>query len=173
MNAFDRAIVKTVGAEGDYSNRANDRGGKTRFGITEARARASGYTGDMRDLPYSTAVEIYRTGYWNVLRLDDIARLSEPIALELFDTGVNMGVGTAAQFLQRSLNSFNRQGVDYADMVADGVLGPMTLTALKSYLYRRGVEGEHVLLKALNSLQGARYIGIAEADRTQEDNAYG
>lgn len=34
------------------------RGGETNYGITVATARAYGYTGPMRDLPYSTAQNI-------------------------------------------------------------------------------------------------------------------
>jgi hypothetical protein len=33
--------------------------------------------------------------------------------------------------------------------------------------------GETTMLIALNALQGARYIGIAEADKTQETFLYG
>lgn len=173
MTYFDTAIRSVLGIEGDYSNRANDRGGKTRFGITEAVARANGYMGSMESLPLETAETIYKRQYWDTLRLDDVAAVWPNVAFELFDTGVNCGIGTSGMFLQRALNAFNRQGHDYPDVVADGVMGPMTISALKAFAYRRGSEGEVVMLRALNALQGARYIGIAEADHEQEENAFG
>jgi lysozyme family protein len=114
VSGFDSAFEKVVAVEGDYSNNATDHGGATKYGITERVARANGYDGQMQELPYSTAKAIYKRQYWDVLRLDDIAKLSFLIACELFDTSVNMGVGTAGTFLQRALNVLNRRGKDYA-----------------------------------------------------------
>ena len=70
--AFDQALQHTVSLEGGYSNHAADRGGATDYGITEAVARENGYTGSMKDLPLSTAKEIYERRYWKPLHLDDI-----------------------------------------------------------------------------------------------------
>lgn len=173
MGAFERAFAKVVGVEGGYSDHKDDRGGKTKYGITEAVARAEGYEGSMYLLPLETAQAIYRKRYWNVLKLDAIAALSEPIADELFDTGVNMGTGTAGTFLQRALNSLNRQATDYADLVVDGAVGEKTVTAFRLYLARRGKEGEKVLLLALNSLQGTRYIEISESRQANESFTFG
>ncbi|KAF9577256.1 hypothetical protein BGW38_007656, partial [Lunasporangiospora selenospora] len=97
------------------SDQAADRGGATKYGITEAVARENGYTGPITELPLSKAKEIYQERYWRPLRLEAISEISQPIALELFDTGVNMGISTAAKFLQRALNVFNRQQADYHD----------------------------------------------------------
>ena len=48
-----------------------------------------------------------------------------------------------------------------------------TVAALTAYMQKRGVEGEGVLLKALNSLQGAYYIALAEKRETDESFEYG
>lgn len=173
MNPFDRAFRHTVGIEGDYSDDPSDSGGKTRFGITESVARAFGYTGDMRELPFDMAKQIYRLNYWQLLKLDDVAWFSEPIAFELFDTAVNCSQSFAARSLQRALNALNRQGTDYPDLEVDGLIGQVTLGALGAYLNRRGKEGESVLLKALNCLQGTRYIGLAEKREKDEKFVYG
>jgi lysozyme family protein len=95
------------------------------------------------------------------------------VAEELFDTGVNMGPKVAATFLQRALNALNRGASDYPDITADGMIGAMTVHALNGYRAKRGEAGEAVLLKALDALQGARYIGIAEANPKQEAFLYG
>ena len=166
--SFAQAFKEVVLVEGGYSNNPLDSGGATMYGITEAVARANGYQGLMQDLQLHQAEAIYRKLYWDRLRLDEIALLSLPIALELFDTGVNCGTGVAAGFLQRSLNVLNRQQADYPDVAVDGDLGAQTLEVLKSYIYRRGARGERVLLRALNCLQGARYIELAERKQTQE-----
>ena len=147
MNAFDEAIADLLGIEGDYSDDPADSGGKTRFGITEAVARRHGYTGPMRELPAATAKAIYRADYWDAQSLDTIAMLSYSIAWEIFDTGVNMGTSQAGEFLQMSLNAFNRQATHYPDIEVDGEIGPATIDALAAFLKRRGKDGETVMLR--------------------------
>lgn len=171
--SFETAFQRTVGIEGKFSNNPADRGGPTMYGITERVARANGYDGDMSAMPLLTAQYIYKVQYWDVLRLDDVNALSPAIAEELFDTSVNCGVGTSGKFLQRSLNVFNQQGRDYGDLNVDGVVGPVTVADLKAYLDKRGKLGEQVMLRALNALQGVRYIEIAEKDPTQETFEFG
>ena len=95
-------------------------------------------------------------------RLDEIAGLSYPVAVELFATRFHCGVGKAAKFLQQALNGLNRQGQDYDDLVADGVIGPIAVHALRVFLMKRSMDGQAVLLKALNTLQGAYYLEIAQ-----------
>lgn len=168
MRPFDIAYNHVLEVEGKFSDHAKDRGGATMYGVTERVARAHGYTGPMSELPLEKAREIYKASYWDINRLDDIAALSYPIAAEMFDTGVNCGVGVAGKFLQRSLNALNRAGSDFADMTVDGIVGPVSVAALRAYLGKRGKNGEKIMLRALNGLQLARYIGIAEHDATQE-----
>lgn len=171
-----KAIDDLVGREGRYSNNQNDRGGPTMWGITEAVARANGYTGRMDSMPRDTANRIYLDVYFNSPRFCDVAKQSPSIAEELFDTGVNMGVGVAGTFLQRSLNVLNKSHTAlplYPDLVVDGGVGNDTLYALSLYLKARGVEGDKVLMRMLNSLQGERYIGITEGRVKNEEFIYG
>jgi lysozyme family protein len=65
------------------------------------------------------------------------------------------------------------QGKHYADIREDGDVGPATLRALDAYLKRRGKEGEAVMVKALNALQGARYLDLARRRAKNEDFVYG
>jgi lysozyme family protein len=116
----DQVIDGIIAREGGYVNDSRDAGGETNFGITAATARSSGYAGAMRDMPRDFAVEIYRRRYVVAPGFDKIVPISQAIAAELVDTGVNMGPKVAAGFLQRALNAFNNQGRDYADIVADG-----------------------------------------------------
>ena len=91
----------------------------------------------------------------------------------MFDTGVNMGTGTATGFLQRALNALNRNGRDYADIAVDRKMGAATLSAPSAFFDKRGRAAEHVLLKAMDELQGAHYVRLAEARPSQEAFLYG
>ena len=159
----DRLIDALIDREGGYANHPADKGGPTCFGITEAVARAHGYRGPMRQLPREEAVGIYRRLYWLRPRFDAVATRCPRVAAELFDTGVNMGPAVAATFLQRALTALNRNGRDYPDLVPDGRIGAVTLAALDGFLGVRGKDsGETVLLRALEALQGERYLRLAE-----------
>jgi len=170
---FEEALREVLRVEGDYSDHPADPGGETRFGITEARARAHGYEGEMRSMPASLAKEIYYENYWAELQLDQISEWAPVVAKELFDTGVNMGVGQVTEFLQRSLNVLNRQGQDWENIAVDGVMGPRTVGALRQCFDRRGVQGLLVVTRMVNALQGARYIDLAEQDSALQSFIYG
>lgn len=159
--------------EGGYSNNPSDPGGETNYGITVGTARANGYQGAMRDMTRQDAIAIYKRQYYYGPNLNAVDAVSPGIAAELFDTGINMGTKVAATFLQRALNALNRNGADYPDLALDGSIGPSTIAALKAYLAKRGVDGEHVLLKALNCLQGERYISLTEKNHRLEDFTFG
>jgi lysozyme family protein len=170
----DELIESLMEREGGFANHPSDRGGPTNYGITEAVARAHGYPGAMRELPRDEAAAIYKRLYWLRPRFDQVARRSPGIAAELFDTGVNMGPAVAATFLQRALSALNRDRKDYADLVPDGRIGPATLGALDTFLELRGkAAGEAVLLRALDALQGERYIRLAERRPANEAFLYG
>jgi lysozyme family protein len=159
--------------EGGFTDHPSDLGGPTCWGITEAVARQNGYAGDMHALPRQFAVEVYRRRYVDEPGFGKIIALSERIAEELVDTGVNMGPSIPAHWLQRILNALNRQGKDYADIVVDGQIGPATLHSLSCLLAKRSFEGEQAVLRLLNCLQGARYLEISEARGQNEEFLFG
>ena len=102
-----------------------------------------------------------------------MAEVAPKLAAELFDTGVNMGSGTAIGFLQRALNALNRNGQDYTDLTIYRRIGPATLLALQAFFRKRGASGEAVSLKAIEALQGAHYVRLAETRPSQEAFLYG
>jgi lysozyme family protein len=171
--SFDRAFRKTCGIEGDYSDNPRDRGGKTRFGITERVARKWGYKGPMLTLPLTIASEIAKLEYWDAMQLDDVAKVSPAVAEELFDTGYNMGIHASGCFFQRALNGLNRNERDYANIKIDGVIGKRSLAAFTAYIAARKRDGELVMLRLLNSFQAERYVLICENDEPQEDFLFG
>lgn len=172
MNLTD-TITALIQREGGYTNNPKDTGGETNWGVTVAVARAFGYTGPMASMTQQVARDIYAQRYWHQPRFDDVAQLSEPVAEELLDTGVNMGTGTAGKFLQRALNVLNQEGKAFPDITADGAVGNMTLAALKAFLAARGKLGEVVLLRMMNGQQSVRYIELAEARPSQESFEFG
>jgi lysozyme family protein len=173
MPDINGLIDELTEREGGYVNHPADRGGPTRFGVTEAVARAHGYAGAMRSLPREEAAAIYRRLYWLRPRLDAVAARSPRLAAELFDTGANMGPAVAATFLQRALTTLNRNGQDYPDLVPDGRIGERTIAALDAFLAARGDKGEVVLLRAIEALQGERYLRLAERRPANEAFLYG
>lgn len=103
--------------------------------------------------------DFYKSNFWDVNKLDQIS--SQDIANELFDTGVNMGTGIAAKFLQEALNLCNKGGRLYANITVDGKIGNQTLSTLAK-------APQQAVLNTLNLLQGERYLNIMRRDETQE-----
>lgn len=171
MSIKDQVIGGIIDREGGYVNDASDSGGETKYGITVKVARGYGYTGPMRDLPRGIAEKIYSDWYWYSLHLDEIEMIAPGIAAEMADTGVNMGTGRAAGFLQRALNAFNQRGSLWPDIDVDGAIGPMTIDALRAYFDHR--KDAPVLLAALNALQGAAYIDLVEHREKDEKYVFG
>ena len=170
---FETAFDQVLGKEAGFSDDPRDSGGQTKYGITEAVARAFGFTGPMNQLGLDQAKAIYRSRYWDALQLDQVASAAPAVAGEMFDTAVNQGTDQAATFLQRALNVLNKEGSWYPDVKADGRIGSMTIAALREYMRRRGAEGQVVLLRALNALQGAFYVELAERRAKDEAFVYG
>ena len=163
---LDRSAGYVAGSTGDR--------GPARFGISEAVARAHGYRGPMSRLPRAEAARICTRLFWLRPRFDAVATRSARIAAELFDLGASLGPAVAATFLQRVLTALNRNGVDYPDLVPDGRIGERTLAALDMFMERRGREsGETALLRALEAVEGERYVRLAERRPPNEVLLYG
>lgn len=159
---------KSGGFEGVYSNDANDPGGLTVYGLERL------HDGDWEMWPYvlsivnrggnvayniatyyttiyASAVAYHKKKYWDALSLDSVA--SQKIATELYSIGLNLGLKTAGNFLQQSLNILSPYG-SYADLPITGYIGPLTLAALASN------KRPDLVLSALHYLQGAQYISL-------------
>ena len=155
MNNFEKAFEELIGIEGGYVNDPTDRGGETKYGISK---RAYPHL-DIRNLSLADAKKIYYDDYWKASGADQMLRYD--LALELFDTAVNMGQSISRKFLQQALNLMNRNGRNFQDLLVDGIIGPKTITAYKTV-------DDRILLKVLNGLQFCRYKEICERDPSQE-----
>ena len=118
MNGFEDAHAIVIGHEKGYSNRdlKADPGGETMYGVTARVARAWGYQGPMKDLPFATAKAIAKREYWDKYHCDQFPPL---IGFQVFDTVYNGGL--AIKWLQESV------GVD-----ADGKVGAKTVLAVRN-----------------------------------------
>ena len=112
QTAFDLLITH----EGGFSNHPDDPGGATMYGVTEAVARAEGYTGPMRELTLDFAKQVYRKRYWDACRCD---QMPDVLRYPLFDAAVNSGPGQAIKWLQAAVG-----------VKADGAIGPVTQQAV-------------------------------------------
>lgn len=168
-----KIIDEVIKAEGGYVNDPDDKGGETNYGITKEVARKNGYMDEMKYMPRSFAEHVYEKRYIIEPKFDLLFDISDIVAIEVIDTGVNCGQVTASKFLQESLNLLNNNTKLYPDLKVDGLLGPATFNALRSYLKVRGYEGEKVLQFILNCRQVSYYSSICLSKPDQEKFFYG
>jgi lysozyme family protein len=183
MANFNEAYLITSNIEGNYSNDPTDPGGETYKGIArnkdpywegwiivDSYKSQPNFPKNMyNDSQLNEKIKFfYKVAYWDINRLDDF--FSQVVANEMYDTGVNMGVGKAAKFLQLTLNVLNKNGTIYPDISEDGKVGPGTLQTLSMCIER---VGEEVVYKILNILQGMHYIEIMVKNPTQEKYTLG
>ena len=156
MDNFSEAFKITIGHEGAYVNDPKDNGGETKYGISKKSFPRI----DIKSLSLADAKSIYYKKYWSTRR-GKLALLPKLIGIELFDTGVNMGIHTARKMLQEALNLLNRNETRFDDLEVDGWLGNATFKAIEKV-------SEKQLLKVLNGLQFTRYLKIVKKNHSQE-----
>jgi lysozyme family protein len=173
MADFNIAYRKIQGYEGGWCNVSGDAGGETYAGVArnyfpnwpgwtyidrtkdgngtphleklapEQRARLEQYVSDF-----------YREQFWNRFLGSAIPGDMQLVANELLDSAVNMGVHAAVAFLQKAVNALNTW--DRSKIAEDGEVGNETLYALLEFPAKDAL----VLTKAMNILQGARYLEL-------------
>lgn len=109
----EASIRKTLTYEGGYTNHPSDPGGPTNWGITIKDARmywkGDASAADVKAMPLSVAVDIYRQKYWAKMGCD-----ARPAGVDFvdFDLGVNSGTGRTSQF-RTALDPQNLSPVAY------------------------------------------------------------
>ena len=154
MERFEKIFDYLLKVEGGYSDDENDKGGKTKYGITEEEARDFGYKGDMQDLTKDFAKNIYLKKYYLGNKLDKV--INDKVALSICDWAVNSG-RNGTKNAQIAINQLTNANLD-----VDGIIGNKTLKALNSVDPGKFLEVYH-------NLQRIYYKGKVEADKTQED----
>lgn len=167
--------------EGGYVDDPDDNGKCTNHGITQALANQYkttlktkfGWDGNMRNLTTEMAFFIYKTHFWDKMKLDDVMKRSVFLADRLFDLGINAGKTVPVKNLQRYLNVMNNRQTYWKDIDADGAMGPKTLAALDAYIAKRGATGKDYLIDAMLDMQSTYYIELAERREKDEKFIYG
>ena len=93
------------------TNVSGDRGGLTKYGITEAQYPNL----DIKNLTYDEAIAIYERDYWPSIHADELPR---PLNALTYDLNVTSGPKNAIRILQRAVGSTD-----------DGIWGPKTKQA--------------------------------------------
>lgn len=108
--------------EGGYTNHSADRGGPTKYGVTQATLsrwlKRPASIDDVKNLTLEEARDIYETNYLTGPR---ISTLPEPLMTQMLDMSINHGPKNAIKMLQRVVNEAGFGPID-----VDGVLGPQT-----------------------------------------------
>lgn len=119
IHNWKQSIQLLLAHEGGYVNHPSDPGGATNYGITihdyRRYIKPRGTPADVKAMPLSAAIQIYRQKYWEAQRCDE---LPDGVDFAIFDYGVNSGIGRSAKVLQRILG-----------VPADAKIGPKTIAA--------------------------------------------
>jgi lysozyme family protein len=115
-------IKDVLDKEGGYVDHPADRGGPTKFGITQATLskflERAVTVEDVKQLEPATAYDIYELRYYRAPRID---KLPEPIQPFVFDCAVNHGPRRAIRFVQKVCND-----AGCGQLAVDGLMGPKT-----------------------------------------------
>lgn len=163
--SFVSAFANTVDLEGGYQCDPDDSGNWTggKIGAGELKGTKYGISAasypdlDIKNLTVQQAEDIYLRDFWKPLNLDRVT--NERIQEEIFDTGVNCGIGSAGKIAQRAINFLEPGPID-SPLKVDGDIGPVTL----SYLNKWCSKDPEALFKALNGEQYCYYKECEYAD---------
>ncbi len=158
---FNAMVSDVLADEGGdrLTNRATDKGGLTRWGISK-RAHPDV---DVVNLTRDGAVTIYHDKYFVPARIADLPTV---LAKLVFDAAVNHGVPSAGFMLQASFNELlSDAGLKTTPLKADGVIGDKTVAAIRAL--------EPVQVLALTSLYGAQRMVRYGSDATWSSNGRG
>jgi hypothetical protein len=92
---FDKAVEFVLEREGLLSNHSSDRGGLTKYGISQKANPDI----DIANLTREDAIAIYKERYWDSV---GAGNMDMATALVAFDASVNHGVGTAKRMIAES-----------------------------------------------------------------------
>lgn len=176
MPDYNDAFESLLGVEGTYANDPSDSGGETVWGIARKHWPAwdgwaavdalKAKSGFPRSLDYSIELtclvkDFYKREFWDKFNLDDV---SYPLAHEIFEQSVNLGISRTAKHLQDVLNALNYNQQWGSDLAVDGKLGPASRSRLSLALKAGRAKAVQY---GINGLQCAWYIEIANKNKSQ------
>lgn len=134
---FDRAFKIVLGAEGGFSDHPADRGGATKYGITQKtldgwRKYHPDFPASVKDITVDHSKAIYKRNYWDACSCD---LMPWPVCLLVFDMAVNSGRGASIRYLQRTINS----ALSTDAVRVDGGFGPQTKAGMDNAINAIGL----------------------------------
>jgi lysozyme family protein len=151
MSLFPKILTETLHHEGGWADHPKDPGGATMKGVT--LQTYSDFLGrpatkdELRKIPDDHLLAIYRKGYWDKVKGDELAAISPGLAACVFDFAVNSGPGRAAKALQGLCGA-----------VTDGAIGANTLKQVKAWVEMLGPQ------KAVDAYQAYRQHYLESLD---------
>jgi hypothetical protein len=118
---FNETMKLMLNLEGGKTDESSDKGGRTNLGITQRTynewlRKNKRKPADVFNISKSTALQIYREGYWNVIKGD---KLPHNVAKAMMSMALTDGPQDSVRFTQRLL------GIEET-----GFMGPKTLSAI-------------------------------------------
>lgn len=124
----EQLITDVLKKEGGYVDHPADRGGPTKFGITQATLsrflEKAATVEEVKALDIATAHDIYELRYYRAPRIDKLPDAIQPF---VFDCAVNHGPRRAIRFVQRVCND-----AGFGPLAEDGQMGPKTKAVANS-----------------------------------------
>jgi len=124
---FHYALDYLLQDEGGYTNELDDRGGETKFGITQSELNKYhsklGLPAKVIDLTRENAATYYKKIWWDRYNYNLINDIK--VATKIFDLAVNIGATEAHKITQEAL-SYN----GYSIILIDGILGNKTIACI-------------------------------------------
>jgi lysozyme family protein len=123
-DAVDTMITEIIQREGGYVNHPADKGGPTKYGVTQVTySRHLGRQAtidDVQKMPLDVAREIYRKTYFDG---PGLARLPAEVQPVVFDMAVHSGPKQAIRIVQDAINA-----AGFGPCKVDGIIGSTTCT---------------------------------------------
>ena len=141
---FEWAVKIVLESEGVLSSHANDRGGLTKYGITQATwtsfksnypqfvASEFAYEESVAKIDVEQAKEVYYHMYWLAPKIGMLK--DKYIKAECFDMAVNAGASVWVKILQRACN-FCRYP-EWDAIKVDGLIGNQTINRVEEFISR-------------------------------------
>ncbi|HEY6896248.1 MAG TPA: glycosyl hydrolase 108 family protein [Rhodocyclaceae bacterium] len=157
--SIEQMIDDVLRREGGYSNLPADKGGPTKFGITQATLsrflERVASVDDVKNLDIETARDIYELRYYHQPRIDKLPEAIQPF---VFDCAVNHGPRKAIQFVQTVCNE-----AKLGPLATDGQMGPKTKAVADACYEQMG----DWMLPALVEERRMFYAAIVAQDPSQ------
>lgn len=160
-------LRKLLFVEGDHVNDRMDPGGETYMGISRVyNPDWPGWAVLSDDKPdklllYKLVSDFYYDHYWKPMKCETISVVSKEVACRMMNIGINKNPWWAILWLQEALNLLNINEQLYPDLEEDGLIGPKTIRALKSYFFSRTPSYEDkvdMITGIMRTLQCMSYI---------------